>query len=299
MNWKVILIVGGYFAFFMLSVLAILWWQRRQKKTRLPFGDGLRLLRGPGETQLRISREMEEQEPWLVAILGGMPVLIACTMLQWLGKLPGVLQWAWLVLVLVTFIGTFLLTVRWFACRTRESFDRYLGYFGERIVAEHLEPLKQEGWRVFHDVPAENNGAKFNLDHVAVGPGGVFVIETKTRRKGSARPGFDDHRVYFDGRELVWPWGEDSHGLAQAEASAMWLSKQIDIELKQRVHVTPILALPGWFVERKPSTDSRLCRVVNPKVLPDMLARDQGLLTRQQVDAIAAKLEARCRDVEY
>ena len=299
MNWKVILIVGAYFAFFMLSVMAILWWQRKQKKSRLPFGNDLRLLRGPGETQLKIAREMEAQEPWLVAVIGGMPVLIACTMLQWLGKLPGVLQWAWLALVILTFIGTFLFTVRWFAARTREGFNRYLGYFGERIVAEHLEPLKQEGWRIFHDVPAQNNGTKFNLDHVAVGPGGVYVIETKTRRKGGARPGFDDHRVYFDGRELVWPWGEDSHGLAQAENSALWLGQQIDTDLKQRIHVTPILALPGWFVERKPSTDSRLCRVANPKILPDLLARDQNLLTRQQIDAIAAKLEARCRDVEY
>jgi hypothetical protein len=220
-------------------------------------------------------------------------------MLQWTKDVPGVMQWPWLILVLLVFIATYLAAARWFAKRVREGVNRYLGYFGERIVAEQLDPLKQEGWQIFHDVPAQNNGANFNLDHVAVGPGGVWVIETKTRRKGNARPGFDDHKVYFDGRELVWPWGEDSHGLAQAESSAMWLAKQIESELKTRIHVTPVLALPGWFVERKPSSDSRLCRVVNPKVLPDMLARDQGLLTRQQIDAIAAKLEARCRDVEY
>jgi len=299
MNWKVILGAGAYFAFFMLSVFAILWWQRRQRKTRLPFGPELRLLRGPGETQLKLSRALEEQEPFFVAVIGGMPVLIAATMLQWTRDIPGVLQWPWLVLVLVVFVATFLVAARWLAQRTRESVNRYLGYFGERIVAEHLEPLKQEGWRIFHDVPGQNNGARFNLDHVAVGPGGVFVIETKTRRKGNARPGFDDHRVYFDGHELVWPWGEDSHGLTQAENSAAWLGQQIESDIQQRVHVTPILALPGWFVERKPSTGARLCRVANPKVLPDLIARDQNLLDRQQIDAIAAKLEARCRDVEY
>jgi hypothetical protein len=299
MTWKHSLVAGSYFAFFMLSAFAILWWQRRQKKRRLPFGDGFRLMRGPGETQLKRSRKFEDDMlAWLI-VAGGMPVLVAMTMLQWTARIPSALVWAWLALVLVVFVGTFILAARWFARKTRESYNHYLGYFGERIVAEHLEPLKQEGWRIFHDVPGQNNGSDFNLDHVAVGPGGVYAIETKTRRKGNARPGFDDHKVYFDGRELVWPWGEDSHGLAQAERNAVWLAKLIEKETNERVHVTPVLVLPGWFVERKPSVDARLCRVANPKILPDLLARDQNLLTRQQIDAIAAKLEARCRDVKY
>ena len=53
------------------------------------------------------------------------------------------------------------------------------------------------------------------------------------------------------------------------------------------------------YTRPKPSAESRLCRVANPKILPDLIARDQNLLTRQQIDAIATKLEARCRDVEY
>jgi hypothetical protein len=177
--------------------------------------------------------------------------------------------------------------------------NRYLGYFGERIVAEHLEPLKPEGWRVFHDVPGEHNGAKFNIDHVAVGPTGTYVIETKTRRKGGARPGFDDHKVYFDGRRLVWPWGEDNHGLEQAERNAVWLADTLKSELGERVNVTPMLTLPGWWVEMKPSRDTRLCRVTNPKGLPKLLPTGGTILSPQQIEAIAGKLEARCRDVEY
>jgi hypothetical protein len=299
MTWKHGLIAGLYFGFFMLSAMAILWWQRRQRKMRLPFGNEFRLVRGPGETQLKRSLKFEEELPLWVAIAAGMPVLISATMLEWTPSIPQVLQLPWVALSVVVFIGTFLFAARWIARKMRSAYNHYLGYFGERIVAECLEPLKQEGWRIFHDVPGVANGNKFNLDHVAVGPGGTFVIETKTRRKGSARPGFDDHKVYFDGHELVWPWGEDSHGLAQAEQNAMWLAKLIESETKERVHVTPILVLPGWFVERKPSAGGRLCRVANPKILPDMLGRDQNLLTRQQIDAIAAKLETRCRDVEY
>ncbi len=299
MTWKHALIAGVYFAFFMLSAFAILWWQRRQKKLRLPFGDEYRLLRGPGETQLKRTQKFEEDMILWVVVAGGMPVLVAATMLQWTNSFPEVFRLAWVGLTIAAFIVTFLGAARWFARKTRSAYNHYLGYFGERIVAENLEPLKQEGWRIFHDVPAKNNGTLFNLDHVAVGPGGVFVIETKTRRKGNARPGFDDHRVYFDGHELVWPWGEDSHGLAQAEQNAQWLEKWIGDETKERVTVMPLLVLPGWFVERKPSTGARLCRVANPKVLPDLLAGAQDRLSRQQIDVIASRLEARCRDVEY
>jgi hypothetical protein len=300
MTWKTTLLAGLYFAFFMLCAFGIIWWQRRQRRLRLPFGEKLRLLRGPGETQRRLAQKFDEEGPLWVAVAAGMPVLVAAAMLQWTMRVPEVLQLGWLVLTGLVFAGTFWLAVRFFAAKTRESGNRYLGYFGERVVAEHLDELKQEGWRIFHDVPGESrNGASFNIDHVAVGPGGVFAIETKTRRKGSARPGFDDHRVYFDGHDLVWPWGEDNHGLDQAERNATWLAEFLNTGKGDRVNVAPVLALPGWFVEMKPAQESRFCRVVNPSWLPDLLSAERAVLTRQQVDAAAAKLEARCRDVVY
>jgi hypothetical protein len=220
-------------------------------------------------------------------------------MLKVTTNLPQDFQFAGLAITIIAFIATFILAARWFAKKMRESGDRYLGYFGERVVAEHLEPLKRQGWRIFHDVPAAANGRSFNLDHVAVGPQGVFAIETKTRRKGGARPGFDDHKAYFDGRALVWPWGEDNHGLEQAERNAVWLAEALQAELGERVHVTPFLTLPGWWVENKPSRDSRLCRVVNSKGLAKFLPTGGVVLEARQIEAIAAKLEARCRDVEY
>lgn len=299
MNWKTPLLAGLYFAFFMFFAFGTIWWQRRQKKLRLPFGEKLRLLRGPGETQLKLVQKFDEEALLWVAVAAGMPVLVAAAMLQWYARVPEVLQLAWLAITGVMFVVTYWLTVRVFTRKARERGNRYLGYFGERIVAEYLDHLKSEGWRVFHDVPAESNGARFNLDHIAVGPGGVWAIETKTRRKGRARPGFDDDKLYFDGQDLVWPWGEDNHGLDQAERNATWLASVINQGKGDYVSVNPVLAMPGWFVEMKPMRDSRPCRVVNPSWLPDLLTRDRTVLDQQQIDAIAAKLETRCRDVEY
>lgn len=299
MTWKQGLFTLGYILFFMLCAVAMIWWQRRQRKSRKPFGDDLKLLRGPGESQFKIYlKEEEDGLSWLFfAALAPAGVLVLG--LQIMLILPDPLKITAFGVSVLGFIAAFYYSARWYSRRMQSSFNRYLGYFGERIVAEHLEPLKQQGWRIFHDVPGQSNGTKFNIDHIAVGPNGVFVIETKTRRKGGARPGFDDHKVYFDGRALVWPWGEDNHGLEQAERNAAWLKDTIKAELGENVFVTPFLTLPGWWVENKPSRDSRLCRVVNSKGLAKFLPNGPATLGQKQIDAIAAKLEARCRDVEY
>lgn len=299
MSWKHVLFVFGYFIIFAATAVGLIWWQRRQRKSRKPFGDELKLLRGPGETQLKFTQKFDEDYPlWLVGF-SMIPSTIGLVLLKVTVWLPENFKVAGLITTVAGFAIAFIYAARLFAAKLREYSDRYLGYFGERIVAEHLEPLKQLGWRIFHDVPGQNNGTKFNVDHVAVGPQGVFVIETKTRRKGPARPGFDDHKVYFDGRSLVWPWGEDNHGLEQAERTSVWLANTLKDELGERVHVQPILTLPGWWVEPKPSRDSRLCRVTNPKGLTKFLPAGSAILTAQQINNIGTKLESRCRDVEY
>jgi hypothetical protein len=56
--------------------------------------------------------------------------------------------------------------------------DDRLGYLGERAVGDALPPLIEAGYRVFHELPAEVKKMTFNVDHVAVGLGGVFANET-------------------------------------------------------------------------------------------------------------------------
>lgn len=299
MNWTQPFLLLVYLVFFMGSIAAMIWWARRQRKTRLPFGDDLKLQRGPGETQLTLVRKFDEEGFMWMVWAATAPATVVLLLLMGTLKLPKDLQLAGVAVTLLAFMAVFILAARWFARKAQESGNRYLGYFGERLVAEYLEPLKAQGWRIFHDVPALNNGHKFNLDHVAVGPTGVFAIETKTRRKGGARPGFDDHKVYFDGHVLVWPWGEDSHGLDQTERNAAWLSETLAVEVGERIPVTPILTLPGWWVEMKPSRDPRLCRVTNPKGLAKFLPNAAVVLSSEQIVSIAGKLEVRCRDVEY
>ena len=77
-------------------------------------------------------------------------------------------------------------SAREYARRQREKAERHLrvaeryerGAAGEAATAAQLDSLRQHGWAVFHDVRWPGR-PKANIDHVAVGPGGVFVIDSK------------------------------------------------------------------------------------------------------------------------
>jgi len=57
-----------------------------------------------------------------------------------------------------------------------EHIDRWRrGAEGERRTARALRRLPSHGWTIVHDIPQEYG----NLDHVAVGPGGVFLLDSK------------------------------------------------------------------------------------------------------------------------
>ena len=57
-----------------------------------------------------------------------------------------------------------------------DRWDR--GAEGEEHVGKLLEALVERGWRPIHDVSL----GRGNIDHVLIGPGGLFTIETKSHR---------------------------------------------------------------------------------------------------------------------
>ena len=54
-----------------------------------------------------------------------------------------------------------------------------MGDIGEKVVADSLDTLPQD-YFVFNDVNLPKSQG--NIDHVVVGPNGIFVIETKNYR---------------------------------------------------------------------------------------------------------------------
>jgi len=172
---------------------------------------------------------------------------------------------------------------------SRSKSNYRLGFEGERFVGEELSRLIACKFEIYHDVPFEN----FNLDHVLVGSRGVFVVETKTRRKPVRDSGEKQYRVVFDGKFLQWPWGQDSHGIEQAKNNAKTLGNWLGSATAEHIKVTPILTLPGWMVDRKATTNG--IYVLNPKEIFGVCSSLPQILNDQQIQRICHQLNQKCR----
>ena len=256
--------------------------ERDKAQSKLPFTELPR--RPAGESNRRRVEELDEQiDPWLIGI-AFVPVLLA---------LGFTLQKATLLAVIVCFLisATFVAFVdRKLRPLVKERAAYRLGFHGERYVAEELNQLMSDGFRVFHDVPFD----KYNMDHVLVGPNGVFVVETKTKRKQTEH-GKDKHMVLFDGARLNFPDGRwDTKALDQARLNKKSLSQWLSSSTADRITAHAILAIPGWFVERSVSTSD--VYVANPKQIRSfVLNSDANSLTSAEIQRAVHQLEEKCK----
>jgi hypothetical protein len=262
------------------------WWDSRSNKFPLT----KRYLRPPGES-LRVKLEeidsrVSELLLWLItaAAFVGVGVYAFLTGPEHVG-----------VAFMVLAVGFMIYAAARLQNTAKLRRDHYIGFLGERAVGEELNQLMAHGWSVFHDVPfADNPGAKpFNVDHVVVGPGGLFAIETKTRRKRKESGG---HEVASNGQTLTFPWGSEDFGVKQAQERAHHLSQWLSKKLQADMRANAILVLPGWYVQRTGRGD---VTVINEGEIPSVF-RDEHKTARLKpeiVSSIRALLDERCRDV--
>ncbi|HZR19936.1 MAG TPA: nuclease-related domain-containing protein [Verrucomicrobiae bacterium] len=159
-----------------------------------------------------------------------------------------------------------------------------LGFDGCRRVAEELNRLPAEGFEVYHDVPFD----AFHIDHVLVGPPGVFAIETKTRLDRQRRATHPE--VQFDGFRVNWP--SESYGLEQTVSRARFLAQWLLEVLGQEIEVTPILTLPGWTVACVAPNPSAL--VLNPKEIGKLSELKLVHLNEELIRRVCHHLTQRC-----
>ncbi|MFG0382088.1 nuclease-related domain-containing protein [Pseudomonas sp. zbq_18] len=137
------------------------------------------------------------------------------------------------------------------------------GLEGELATAQLLTPLLAEGWQLFHDLPMKRS----NIDHVLVGPTGVYAIETKYRSKRLSLKGKEGAQAEYDGSSIRFAGGANEHlPVQQAQAVAGELSKWLHDKLGEPVSVVPVVALPGWFVKTTQKPGNGQVYVINPKV---------------------------------
>ena len=163
-----------------------------------------------------------------------------------------------------------------------------LGYQGERYVAEELNRLMAYGFHAFHDVPFD----EYHMDHVLVGPTGVFVIETKTKRKPPVPEGKKKHEVVFDGIALLFPNGPDQRALEHVRRNRDTLSRWLSSATADQTCAEGILTIPGWNIARIGRSD---IYVVNPKQIRQLvLSCKQFQLTPSEIQRACHQLEQKC-----
>jgi Nuclease-related domain len=107
------------------------------------------------------------------------------------------------------------------------------GAVGERRTARLLAGLERQGWAIQHDLAVP--GSRANLDHLVIGPGGVFVVDSKQYR----------------GRFKVDPTGRLWHGRYPSAPTLRAVSFEADRAaqvLADPQVVVPIVAVHGLQV---------------------------------------------------
>jgi hypothetical protein len=102
--------------------------------------------------------------------------------------------------------------------------------------------------------------------------------------------------VIYDGERLKFPSWVTTEPLDQARAQAAWLSKWLGGAVGEPVKVLPMVAIPGWFINRKSPEG---VPVLNPKEVRSSLnARRDTVLSAGMIKRICHQLEQKCRDVD-
>ncbi|KQX08124.1 MULTISPECIES: nuclease-related domain-containing protein [unclassified Leifsonia] len=115
---------------------------------------------------------------------------------------------------------------------SEDSRSWYLGALGELAVATRLRQLGPD-WTVLHSVPVGRGES--DIDHVVIGPSGVYTINTKHH---------DDARVWVGARKLLVN-GQPTDYLRNARHEAERATRLLSAASGSDIVVRPVIALVG------------------------------------------------------
>lgn len=180
---------------------------------------------------------------------------------------------------LVAAVATALVVAVWLHRSQHATSAWRKGAKGERKTARMLTKLERRGWTMLHDrsIP----GSKANIDHIAIGPGGVWVIDSKYWTSKHSRVHVHRGKLYYGRRR------QD-----RVVDTAAWEARRVGEVLAQAGYEVPVqaaLTLHGarpWFSVRFPNAYA----MAAPR-LPAFLQRRPETLSSGRVASLAAAAE--------
>ncbi len=152
-----------------------------------------------------------------------------------------------------------------------ETVPWFVGALGEREIGARLAHLP-DGWHVFHALPVGSGEA--DLDHLVVGPGGVFVVNTKHHR--GARVWVAERAVLVNGAKKPYLRNAD---LETSRVRGLLAAAGIEAPVRA---VVAMVGAKEVRVQNRPRT----VEVVRGETLVRWLTRRPAVLDRSTVDAV-------------
>jgi hypothetical protein len=170
-------------------------------------------------------RHAEELSTWMPSLAWRVPLVIAAGLVA--GALADQAGLPWAGLAVAVLVGW---RLRFRPSEQARTWQR--GAHGERQTARLLDRLGRDGYVVFHDLAMPDSPA--NVDHLVIGPSGVFVIDSKQWTG----------RVHQGAEGLVW---HNHYRLDRTLATVRWQAETLGRLLG--IPVAPLVCVHGAHVQ--------------------------------------------------
>jgi len=165
-----------------------------------------------------------------------------------------------------------------------ERYDR--GARGEEYVGSILEELRADGWLVIHDAELERS----NVDHIVLGPAGLFTIETKSN------PGpISVQRLHGRLIRQVQLQKERVEKLVDATAEPLLVYSRAHVDRPGRrrkgIRVLEANMLPGFLEEHPPVLSDEQVAELGERLLATFAAKSTVAPRPASVERLAAAVK--------
>ncbi len=274
-----------------VAYLVVYWFRHRVATAKTPLVRYL--LHGPGEPLRRRLVAIDAKlDLFLLLLLFAPPLLAALLLVRPAACAPSPFSSSWLILAILLLAALlvaalFFSIMRLLAARRRESFALDC----HQAVGQELNLLMRSGYGVFHGFPAEG----YSIDHVLVGPAGVYAVATEGRSRPRKQGQSSENRVFYDGKTLSFPGWLETGPVVRVRQQADWLADWLTRVVGEPVSVKGVVFLPGWIVEASGRHAVSVINEQNASLLAN--PREGQALQAESVQRIAYQIEQRCRNM--
>ena len=179
------------------------------------------------------------------------------------------------IIAVLGIVTAVFMTRRGLSNRPNKSAQRI--HDNERAVATALERLAAKGWHVFHKIRVK----ACDVDHVAIGPTGIYAISARPLGQLDSRPS----RVVWDRSGVSISGATASTEIVdRATALASELAESLKESTGESLRIRPVVLFPNCTVEQKRPRKTNDPWVLGTQGFLKLVGRSPVLLDDAQIE---------------